>query len=424
MRIPLLLTAAAIAWLTAVGCQDTTGPLTSHPPQFASPSQATPGALVFREVSAGHEHTCGVTTGDVAYCWGYNDAGQLGNDTSEWDPHPRPVPVVGIVKFRTVLAGTGFSCGLGTGYRIHCWGANYDGQLGDGTKQDRQIPTQVASGLRFRQVVTGAQHACAIGYSDSLAYCWGSNWEGNLGDGTRTGHTSPFRVSGTRRWRQLSAGYRHTCGITMGQRLFCWGSNSFGQLGDSTDVTRLRPVRVAAGTLKFKQVSAATWHTCAISTAGKAFCWGRGPNGGLGIGKTLRLSRWPRAVAGGFSFESISAGGWVGVEFACGVTSLHRTYCWGSNGWGQLGDGTTTGRLAPVLGAGGLALAQVSAGSDHTCGTTAAGIGYCWGLNVDGRLGDGTTVSRLRPVAIVGPGSVAEAAEMTPHQGYGPVVSR
>jgi alpha-tubulin suppressor-like RCC1 family protein len=399
MRNASILALGSLALLAAVGCQSTTDVPTAPAAEPSAQSVAAAIALQFREVSAGYDHSCGVTRDNIAYCWGGNYAGQLGtNEPFGWVGRPTPAPVVGTIRFRSVSAGAWFSCGLGTGFRAHCWGLNQDGAVGDGTTEDRRTPTPVAGDVRFRQVVSGGGQACGIGYYDSLAYCWGYNGYGQLGDRSTVNRLTPARVSGARRWRQLSAGLFHTCGITLDQRVYCWGQNRYGQLGDSTGVSRLWPVRVAAGALRFQQVSAGPEHTCAVSTAGKAFCWGNGRLGELGTGKTY-LSFWPRPVAGGLSFTMVSAGG----PHTCGKTILGGVYCWGGNNEGSLGDGTTTNRLTPVPVTGNLALVQVSAGGAHTCGTTVAGIGYSWGDNASGQLGDGTTTTRLRPVAIAAP---------------------
>jgi alpha-tubulin suppressor-like RCC1 family protein len=121
--------------------------------------------------------------------------------------------------------------------------------------------------------------------------------------------------------------------------------------------------------------------------------------GQIGNGKTYLKSFWPRRVAGDLSFERVTAGRY----HTCGETTSNRAYCWGYGGEGQLGDGTTTGRLTPVAVAGGLSFRQVSAGEWHTCGQTSTGLGYCWGRNSSGQLGDGTTTNRLRPRAVIGP---------------------
>jgi alpha-tubulin suppressor-like RCC1 family protein len=137
-----------------------------------------------------------------------------------------------------------------------------------------------------------------------------------------------------------------------------------------------------AGGRSFRQADAGAFHTCAVTTNDRAFCWGNGRLGQLGNGKTY-LSFWPRRVAGGLDFARVTSGG----AHACGETTSNRVYCWGSNGSGNLGEGTTTTRLTPVAVTGGLFFRQVSAGDSHTCGKTTADVAYCWGNNEWGQLG-------------------------------------
>jgi alpha-tubulin suppressor-like RCC1 family protein len=283
-------------------------------------------------------------------------------------------------------------------------GGNRFGALGDGTTDTRLEPVPVAGGHQFRQVDAGQYHTCGR-TTDNRVYCWGNSGSGQLGNGTNTGpetcdfnacSTRPVAVVGALAFRQISAGGNHTCGVTTDYRAYCWGDNFFGQIGDSsTVVRRLKPSRVA-GARQFRQVDAGLYHSCAVTTGDRAFCWGNGRSGQIGDGKPY-LRFWPRRVAGGLYFARVSTENF----HTCGETTQNRAYCWGDNAEGQLGDGTTTRRLTPVAVAGGLFFSQVSAGS-HTCGRTPAAVAYCWGHNAEGQLGDGTTTRRLRPVAVAG----------------------
>jgi alpha-tubulin suppressor-like RCC1 family protein len=339
------------------------------------------------------QYTCGVTSDYRAYCWGRNYRGQLGNGTTS-TAELTPVAVATTLRFQQVSAGWSHTCGVTPSRRAYCWGA---GALGDGTTNDHYTPVAVAGGLQFRQVDAGDNFTCGVSYPDNRAYCWGNNWAGQLGDGTNTTRLKPRAVVGGLYFKHVRTGGQHTCGITTTNRAYCWGYNAAGELGDSTNVTRLRPARVAAGARRFRQIDTGNAHTCAVTTAARAFCWGSG-GGALGNGKTY-LSYWPRAVAGGLYFERVTAG-----QHTCGETTGGQVYCWGYNEGGQLGDGTTTNRLTPVPVTGGLSFAQVSAGSDHTCGKTADNVAYCWGDNLLGAVGDGTWQNhRETPVLVAGP---------------------
>jgi alpha-tubulin suppressor-like RCC1 family protein len=193
----------------------------------------------------------------------------------------------------------------------------------------------------------------------------------------------------------MSGGHWHTCGVTSSGSAYCWGHNLFGQLGDGTTTDRTTPVAVSGG-LTFEAVSADNSHTCGVTSSGSAYCWGLNSAGKLGDGTTTRRYTTPVAVSGGLTFEAVSAGRY----HTCGLTTGGSAYCWGDNGYGQLGDGTTTDRTTPVAVSGGLTFEAVSAGGGHTCGVTSSGSAYCWGSNFYGGLGDGTTNPSYIPVRV------------------------
>ena len=388
---------ASALLLAALGCRDETELPTAAGTGAGNPeaSVSAASALAFWQVTAGYEHSCGVTTDNRAYCWGDNGYGDLGDGTQIM--RLKPVGVIGDLQFRSLSAGFGFhTCGVTTEYRVYCWGWNEHGQLGDGTRTPRQTPTLVVKGLQFRQVDAGWSHTCGV-TTVGRAYCWGDNYLGQLGDGTTSGRRRPVAVSGGRLFRQVAVGYSHTCGVTRDNQVLCWGQNRFGQVGDSTRVAvRLTPTPVAGGH-EFRQVDAGGLHNCAVTTDNRAFCWGGGENGQIGNGVTRR-SYWPKPVRGGLYFTHVTAGGY----HSCGETATRRAYCWGDNGYGQLGDGTQIMRPMPVPVAGNPTFRQVSAGFYLTCGKTNTAVGYCWGNNWSGQLGDGSQEHRFTPTPIAG----------------------
>jgi alpha-tubulin suppressor-like RCC1 family protein len=256
----------------------------------------------------------------------------------------------------------------------------------------------VAGGHRFRRVESGGVHTCGITDPDNLAYCWGLNDDGQLGDGTRTIRRTPVLVSRTLHWRQLTLGLTHTCGVTTDFHAYCWGDNGSGQLGvDNSKADRLRPTPVAGGH-QFDEIDAGFFYTCAVTLDDRAFCWGSAGSGQLGNGKTIARFT-PRAVSGGLLFARVTAG----TFNTCGQTRGHQAYCWGSNNRGELGDGTNTRHLTPVAVTGGLAFGQLTAGSSFTCGKTLQDEAYCWGANTEGELGNGTTSDRNTPTPVSAP---------------------
>jgi alpha-tubulin suppressor-like RCC1 family protein len=401
---------AAGLLIAALGCrEDAESPTAPEPaPELAT----TAAALAFYQVSAGGRHSCGVTTDNRAYCWGAAFNGQLGNGTTTW--RLRPVAVAGTLRFRQVSAAANHTCAVTTDYRAYCWGSNTDGKLGDGTETDRLRPVPVAGGLRFRQVDGGDDQTCAVTYPDNRAYCWGYHAEGGLGDGTfqPRARLTPTAVAGGLRFRQVSTGggqsnpprgepfAGHSCGVTTTDEAFCWGPNTVGQLG----------IGGTTGSWVGSPTRVAGAHRFRQIEVGSAFTCAvtttnRAFCWGYGrqgqIGDGKTYLRFsPSAVAGGHSFSRVTTGG----LHTCGETTLNRAYCWGSTG---LGAGTIFRSLTPVAVAGGLFFSQVSAGGTefgaHTCGKTAAGVAYCWGENTAGQLGDGTTTNRNRPTPVLGP---------------------
>jgi alpha-tubulin suppressor-like RCC1 family protein len=361
-------------------------------------------SLVFAGVSAGGGHTCGLTTGGAAYCWGDNFFYQLG-DGSIALGSTTPVPVAGGLTFASVRAGVSHSCGLTTGGAAYCWGRNTAGELGNGSTNfgsSAPVPvsgglsfTAVSAGLDFAPANQGGAHSCGLTTSGA-AYCWGGNSRGQLGNGSTAGSSVPVLVSGGLSFSAVSAGDGFTCGMTTSGAAYCWGGNSFGELGIGSTADSPTPALVVGGHT-FATVSAGSGWTCGVTTNGAAYCWGVNTSGNLGNGSTTSSSV-PVPVSGGLSFAGVSAGG----AHTCGVTTGAAAYCWGNSTFGQLGNGATTNTSVPVPVSGGLSFAAVSAGSGHTCGVTSSGTVYCWGFNAGGELGSGATTDRAVPTKVVG----------------------
>jgi alpha-tubulin suppressor-like RCC1 family protein len=358
------------------------------------------GAPVFAVMDQGLSYGCGLTTAGTAYCWGANAEGKLGDGTTT--QRTAPTAVAGGLTFTDITAGGQHSCALDPDGLAYCWGSNAYGQLGDGSTTDRLTPVAVVGGLSYSAIAAGEQFTCAVQASTGLLYCWGRNTYGQLGDGTTTDRATLGPVEGVEGlvFGSVSAAIgQHACAVTTDGDGYCWGRNTNGQLGDGTSTNQLTPVAISGG-LTFSMISAtANEHTCGVTTGGQAWCWGWNNYGEVGDGTTTKRLA-PVAVSGGLTFATVSGGA---NGFTCGLTTAGAGYCWGLNNVGQLGDGTTTARLTPVAVAGGLTFLQLSAGFAHVSAVATGGTGYAWGANTQGQLGDGTTTNRNVPTALVPP---------------------
>jgi len=245
------------------------------------------GGRRFRQVAAGAFHACGVGYSDrKIYCWGGNYSGELGDGSTT--SRLSPVPVASGLLFRSVTAGWIHSCGLGTDYRAFCWGDNRYGQIGDSTAVSRRLrPTAVTGGRRYQEITGGYWHTCAAAFTER-AFCWGDGRNGQLGNGHTYMSLWPRRAGAGLFFLRVNAGYFHSCGVTSDNRAYCWGWNSSGQLGDGTSFdppSRLTPVPVT-GDLEFTRISGGEDHTCGVTTSYRIYCWGYNRDGELGDGTT------------------------------------------------------------------------------------------------------------------------------------------
>jgi len=355
------------------------------------------------QVAAGHYHTCALTAGGGVACWGFNNDGQLGDGTRMDRLTPTAVSGLGS-GIAAIAAGANHTCALTAGGGVVCWGRNTDGQLGNGGSgsSSRSLTPTPVVGLEngVAAIAAGYAHTCAL-TTGGAVLCWGANWAGQLGDGTTAERKTPTAVIGLESGiATLVTGGVHTCAVTSAGGAMCWGWNTTGQLGDGTTTGRLTPVAVAGLEGGVEMLTAGDTHTCAVTAAGGGVCWGKNLSGQLGDGTTA--DRWtPTAVS---ELGSGVAGITAGFSHTCAAATGGTVVCWGRNAEGQLGDGTTVPRLTPTAISGlERRVATVVAGGYHTCAVTAGGGAVlCWGWNQYGQLGDGTTANRQTPTAVVG----------------------
>ena len=299
------------------------------------------------------------------------------------------------IAFSSIGTVGNYACGLEAQTGLaYCWGDNHSGALGIGEVEGSDAPVSVNGARHFVSLSVGFYGNCAIEAATGLAYCWGNNRFGSLGDGTLTTRWVPTMVDGPR-FSSISTSGELTCGVEAGTGLgYCWGRDR--RIGDGTLAQRSVPTLVgtAGDRIRFSSISV-DGHACGVEAeTGRGYCWGPNESGQLGDGTTIeRLA--PTLVAGGeLRFSSISPG----AASTCGIEAqTGRVYCWGSNTFGQLGDGTTTARSEPELtGASALRLVTISARGDIACGIEAeTGVAYCWGRGYTG-------TARLVPTMVGG----------------------
>ncbi len=317
---------------------------------------------IIGKVSVGQYHSCAIDMAGVAYCWGYNAKGQLGDGTTNDSSKPVAVNMTGALNGKTLKAISSSyynNCSIASDGKAYCWGDNGSGQLGNGTTTSSSIPVAVdasgvLSGKAIAAIAAGSGNSCAIA-SDGYVYCWGG--PSYIGNGSAQASLVPAAVDrggvlAGKFATKLSVGGGFSCVIASDGKAYCWGVNSFGQLGNGLTATSLVPVAVStAGVLNgktVKEIASTGNQSCVIASDNKAYCWGSNSNGQLGNGTTTNSSV-PVAVdtSGALSGKSLKSI-MVSNNSACATDTDNQYYCWGYGGWGQLGNGSTTNSLVPV----------------------------------------------------------------------------
>lgn len=369
--------ASAVSLIALASCSDSS----TRPPLGPSAGLAVTGTSM---VSAGGSHACALNSAGTARCWGFGSTGALGNGGTSSRSTPTPVSASGN-KFRSVVAGGTHTCAAANNGQGYCWGENSSGQLGEGTTTRRLAPRVVSLPGTVQFMGAGDTHSCAwVGLTG--LYCWGYNAYGQVGDGTTISRLLPVGVPVEGAGIVVAPSFTCT-GPALTQfpgPLWCWGSNSDGRLGDGTTTDRSSPV-IVAGSVPFVSVSAGGASACGVAADGTGYCWGDNGRGELGTGDG-NDHHIPTAVATSVKFSSID----VGTLHACGVEEITgAAYCWGWNSSGKLGDGTTVDRATPTAVATSLRFSRISAGGDLTCGVSTTDRIYCWGSASSGQLGIG-----------------------------------
>ncbi len=323
------------------------------------------------QVATGPGHACAALTDGSVWCWGLNNDGQLGNNTTK-NAKKNPVQALGVAGAVAVGAGIYHSCALLASGGMMCWGDNASGQLGNGTTNTSDVPVPVISlAGSVQQIALGGDHTCAlIGSPQTEVECWGDDQRGDLGDGNMQEPpvTSPepvFGLAGSAASGQgvvpteIGAGNDHSCSFVLTGQLYCWGANIKGEVGDGTTEDRDLPTLVLGITSGTQQISEGSGGGCALTSGLGVKCWG-GFDGNDFVEQTSAdaVSALPGGVA------EVSAGDIDG----CAVTTSGSLQCWGGNDVGEVGNGTTEPQATPVTVSGlSSGVGYVSEGDNVTC---------------------------------------------------------
>ena len=360
-------------------------------------------------ISAGGEHSCAVHEDGAISCWGNNWHGQLGNGQGGTDDagfaeiandfySPLPVSVVDITDATAITTGRLHTCALHRTGAVSCWGDTGYGQLGNGQSgyiYASAVPLAVVGVADATAIATIWEHSCAL-HEGGTVSCWGKNIRGQLGNGQsgdRVVSSIPVRVAGIKDATAITAGFEHSCALHEGGTISCWGDNYLGQLGNGQSgenaMSSVIPVQVADIT-DATAISIGGGHSCALHLTGAISCWGSNWYGHLGNGQSGENadSSVPVKVKGITDATAISAG----FVLSCALHQDGTISCWGSNEYGQLGNGQSgenADSSVPVKVKGITDATAVAAGHQHSCALHRTGTISCWGYNWYGQLGDG-----------------------------------
>lgn len=366
--------------------------------------EEAPPSLDPSSITAGANHSCGLDASGAAYCWGYNDRGQLGDGTTTSRSEPVAVDMTGVPAFAMIRAGGSHTVALTVDGQAYAWGSGSFGQLGNGTSSTSARPVAVTmpDGVTFTTIDAGSDHSVAVA-STGDAYGWGYNVYGMIGNGLTSNRNVPVvaYMPADVEFTAISAGQSHTVALSSTGAAYAWGSNAMGQLGAPVELRAERPTAVTmpAGAT-FTSIEVGSYHNVALDADGAAYAWGGNGDGQLGDGSYTSRDAPVPVTMNGETFRAVSAGG----SHTAALTTSGEARAWGWNGDGQLGDGSGSSSTVPTAVAAPAAttFSAISAGSGHTLALTDAGTAYGWGYNPFGQVGDGSTTSQITPVAVAG----------------------
>ncbi len=334
-------------------------------------------------VVAGYAHSCALHEGGAVSCWGSDGSTELG-DASLGHYSAVPVEVAGVEDAVQLSAWWGHTCGVRRDGTVVCWGSNSEGELGEGAGGALDSSPVVVPGLTDTLLVSaGDRHTCALERSGS-ALCWG---HGPLGTGAATASsTVPVAVRDLVPVTALANGSHHACALGTTGSVVCWGSNIYGELGNGTQDEDTGVPSAVPGLTDAVAVGVGAYYSCALRSAGTVSCWGSNSDGQLGAGSESSWSTLLVSVSGLADAVALA----VGPDRACTLSESGAVSCWGSFTT-RAEDGSLSSSNVPVSVAELPPAVALGAGDDHACAVLETGAVACWGWNLRGQLGNGVT---------------------------------
>jgi len=344
---------------------------------------ASAACLTVSEIGTGGATTCARLSDGTVRCWGVVNGDGSGLIRSS------PVIVPGLVGVTQIALNEGHVCALLGGGTAKCWGINTYGQLGDGTTTDQLSPIPLGSLSGIAQIAVGGTGSCAR-LTDGSLRCLGQGYVVCDAAAPIGVHSTPIAISAASGATEIGLGGAHAC-VSVSGAFKCWGTNYRGQLGDGTTTDRFAPTTISG--LVARPVLGHT-SSCGLQGDGNLKCWGDNGYGQVGDG-TVVERHTPVFVIGAVAEVALGM-----FAHTCARMTDGSMKCWGYNGRGQLGDATTTDSLVPKTVPSLSGVLQIALGDRHTCARLGPTTVKCWGANTEGQLGDGTLTDRLSPTLV------------------------
>ena len=354
-----------------------------------------PAPAAAQVIATGAAHSFALCSDSTVRAWGYDYQGQLGNGTNT--NSNVPVQVSSLTGITAIAGGGSHSLALKIDGTVWAWGSNMEGELGNGTTADSNVPVQVSSLTGITAVAGGETHSLAL-KNDGTVWAWGDNYSGELGNGTNINSTVPVQVSSLTGITAIAGGGPHSLALKNDGTLWAWGINGSGQLGNGTNIDSNVPVQVSS-LAGITAIAAGGWHSLALKNDGRVWAWGANNDGQLGNGSTILGSNVPVEVSSLTGIIAIAGGN----VHSLALKNNGTVWAWGNNSygelgiWGQGGDANVPVQTLYLTG-----IAAIASHANHSLALKNDGSVWAWGWGDLGQLGNGASTTLSVAVQVIG----------------------